>query len=137
MKGWNIMGFKRAEWHSGLTYQQTCDKCRTAFRYTDYSLDYRPWYADGYIDCPKCKNHMRHNEAYAINVPKSQPVNPAFAANTQQTAGVNAPAQSQVRPSAPAASVNNKVFTSVFCVQCGKKYNEGDCFCAGCGRKRN
>ena len=61
------MAFKRALWHSGLTYCQTCPVCKTEVRYTDYELDFRPWYPDGYVDCPKCMGHLRHNEAYAID----------------------------------------------------------------------
>ena len=48
------MAFKRALWHSGLTYQQTCYHCRTLVRYTDYNLDFRPWYPDGFVYCPNC-----------------------------------------------------------------------------------
>ena len=66
------MGFQRAQWHSGLTYQQTCPTCKTVLQYTDYSLDFRPWYADGFVDCPKCKTHLRHNESYAIDTRQSK-----------------------------------------------------------------
>ena len=69
------MGFKRAAWHSGLTYQQTCEYCKTIIQYTDYSLDFRPWYADGFVYCPRCKKPLRHNENYAIDaVPPTEPV---------------------------------------------------------------
>ena len=69
------MGYKRAEWHSGLTYQQTCENCKTIVQYTDYSLDFRPWYADGFVYCPRCRTPMRHNENYAIDAaPPSEPV---------------------------------------------------------------
>ena len=60
------MGYKREQWHSGLTYEQTCEECKSIVHYTDHALDFRPWYADGYVDCPKCRTHMRHNEKYAI-----------------------------------------------------------------------
>ena len=66
------MGYKRAEWHSGLTYQQTCESCKTILQYTDYSLDFRPWYADGFVYCPKCKTPLRHNENYALGVNRPQ-----------------------------------------------------------------
>ena len=56
------MAFKRALWHSGLTYQQTCYHCRAVVRYTDYQLDFRPWYPDGFVYCPRCKGPLRHNE---------------------------------------------------------------------------
>ena len=39
------MAFKRALWHSGLTYKLTCNKCQTVIQYTDDKLDFRPWYA--------------------------------------------------------------------------------------------
>ena len=43
--------FKRAEWHSGLTYKQTCRDCGNVMIYTDEILDFRPWYADGFVYC--------------------------------------------------------------------------------------
>lgn len=64
------MAYQRAKWHSGLTYEQVCATCNTTFRYTDEILDFRPWYADGYVDCPVCKCHLRHNEKYAIQSPQ-------------------------------------------------------------------
>ena len=50
------MGYKRAEWRSGLTYKQVCDQCNTLVVYQDDKLDFRPWYADGFVYCPVCKN---------------------------------------------------------------------------------
>ncbi len=61
--------FKRAEWHSGLTYKQTCPMCQTTVKYTDHVLDFRPWFADGFVYCPKCQKPLRHREAYAIDRP--------------------------------------------------------------------
>lgn len=103
------MGFKRAQWHSGLTYQQTCDQCHTLVQYMDDKLDFRPWYADGFVYCPKCKKPLRHNESYAINA---------------------APDTDNPQP------VDISSGDGAFCVQCGKKFNDGDRFCAGCGAKR-
>ena len=57
--------FKRANWHSGLTYTQQCKTCRTRVIYTDYDLGYRAWFPDGFVYCPTCKTPLRHNEAYA------------------------------------------------------------------------
>lgn len=114
-KGLIDMGFKRAEWHSGLTYQQTCRECKTPVQYNDYSLDFRPWYADGFVYCPKCKTPLRHNENYAINAPAAsapvvaQPVQPTEPANTELPR---------------------------FCSICGKAFREDDNFCSGCGTKR-
>ena len=99
--------FKRANWHSGLTYRQTCEECKTIIEYTDYNLDYRPWFADGFVYCPKCKTPLRHNEGYAINAP-------------QTTQPQNAHTQAEAK----------------FCTQCGYKFNENDRFCAQCGKKR-
>lgn len=134
------MGFQRAQWHSGLTYQQTCPTCKTVLQYTDYSLDFRPWYADGYVDCPKCKSHLRHNENYALGsgtqpktvqtpapapAPASAPAGetPAYAVNLADQAA--APAA----PAAPAAQ-------AAFCTQCGHAFGQSDLFCAQCGNKR-
>ena len=61
------MAFKRALWHSGLTYKLTCNKCQTVIQYTDDKLDFRPWYADGFVYCPKCRTPLRHNESFAID----------------------------------------------------------------------
>ena len=73
------MSYKRAAWHSGLTYQVTCNHCRTIVRYDDYKLGFRPWYADGFVYCPNCNAPLRHNESNAINPDGSryytQPVN--------------------------------------------------------------
>ena len=63
------MAYKRALWKSGLTYEQVCEQCHTRVRYTDDKLDYRPWFADGFVYCPNCQKPLRHNEKYAINAP--------------------------------------------------------------------
>lgn len=59
--------FKRANWHSGLTYKQTCPLCNTEVTYKDDKLGFRPWFADGFVYCPKCEKPLRHNEKYAID----------------------------------------------------------------------
>ena len=61
--------FKRANWHSGLTYVRQCDQCKTKVQYTDEVLDFRPWYADGFVYCPTCQTPLRHNEKHAVNAP--------------------------------------------------------------------
>lgn len=58
--------FKRANWHSGLTYRNTCPDCKTIVTYMDDKLDFRPWYADGFVYCPTCQRPLRHNEGLAI-----------------------------------------------------------------------
>ena len=109
------MGYQRAQWHSGYTYQQVCETCKNTFRYKDDILDFRPWYPDGYVDCPVCKNHMRHNEKYAIDAPviPNQVVNQAD--NTQMSGN----------------------FSDVFCSKCGNKFGDAHRFCIKCGAKRN
>lgn len=99
--------FKRALWHSGLTYQQTCYHCHTVVRYTDYNLDFRPWYADGFIYCPRCKGPLRHSENYAIREDGT-------------------PYYPQPTPCSDACR----------CPGCGKTFTPGvDRFCSGCGQK--
>ena len=107
------MAFKRALWHSGLTYQQTCYHCRAVVRYNDYQLDFRPWYPDGFVYCPRCRGPLRHNELYAIN-PDGSPY-------YQQPVAQPAPK--------PAANLSP-------CPNCGKPVALGvDHFCSGCGQK--
>lgn len=103
------MGFKRANWHSGLTYEHQCEQCKTIVVYNDYLLDFRPWYADGFVYCPKCKTPLRHNEKYAVNA-------------TTQTATTTAQ--------------NETSEIALFCTQCGRKYLDGENYCPNCGNKR-
>ena len=112
------MGFQRAGWHSGLTYQQVCETCKRTVTYTDYSLDFRPWYADGFVDCPTCGTHLRHNEKYAIS-------------NAEEKA--EEPAKEGTEDEAPSSG---KAFSSLFCHMCGNKFGEGHRFCVHCGAKR-
>lgn len=105
------MAFKRALWHSGLTYQQICYHCKATVRYDDRSLDFRPWYPDGFVYCPRCKGPLRHHENYAIN-PDGTPLYPQPVAQTGVREGVR------------------------YCPKCGKPYREGtDRFCAACGER--
>ena len=106
------MGYQRAKWHSGLTYRQICETCKKTVTYTDYSLDFRPWYADGYVDCPTCGTHLRHNEKYALGNN-----NEAESASSEE-------------------SVAEEEFVSTFCYKCGNKFGEGHLFCFRCGTKR-
>lgn len=104
--------FKRAEWHSGLTYRQTCDTCATVLQYMDDKLDFRPWFPDGFVYCPTCKKPLRHNERYAVNRPASMPL-PHTA-----TAVASAPVRAN------------------FCTRCGTAFAPDAEFCANCGNKR-
>ena len=116
------MAYQRAQWHSGLTYTQICENCKSKVEYTDYSLGFRPWYADGYVDCPRCGTHLRHNEKYAENAPA-----PAV---------VETPVEPVQEVAAPAEPVQETAAGPVFCTACGNKFREGDRFCAMCGAKR-
>ena len=105
------MAYQRAQWHSGFIYHQVCETCNTAFQYTDYVLDFRPWYPDGYVDCPKCKSHLRHNEKYAIN-------------------------SVETSDSTDTPSAEETTAMAAFCSACGHKFSANDRFCAMCGAKR-
>lgn len=109
------MAYKRALWHSGLTYQQACGYCKAIVRYTDESLDFRPWFADGFVYCPRCKQPMRHNECYAIDA----------------NGNYITPQQPQAPAAQPATQPN-----AAFCTNCGKQLGAGDNFCSACGTKR-
>lgn len=107
------MAYSRAQWRSGLTYQQTCSKCNTQITYMDDKLDFRPWYADGFIYCPRCTTPLRHNEVFAINKPQTPaPVDLTHGYHSQ--AGASA----------------------AFCTNCGRAFQAHENFCPACGAKR-
>ena len=116
------MGYKRADWHSGLTYRQTCESCQTVVEYMDDKLGFRPWYADGFVYCPTCKTPLRHNEKYAID----RPATPNVVDITPNASAAEASASASAGAQGRAA----------FCPQCGKPFSVEDNFCAGCGKKR-
>ena len=64
--------FKRANWHSGLTYKQSCPICKTVVTYTDDSLGYRPWFPGGFVYCTTCEKPLRHNEQYALEAQETE-----------------------------------------------------------------
>jgi predicted amidophosphoribosyltransferase len=67
--------FKRANWHSGLTYKNVCPSCQTEVEYKDDKLGFRPWFPDGFVYCPTCEKPLRHNENLAIDAgEKPKPV---------------------------------------------------------------
>lgn len=101
------MAFKRALWSSGLTYQQKCEECHTVIKYKDDVLDFRPWFPDGFVYCPKCSRPLRHNEAYAIDKPQENFVD-----------------------------LTKCNYKEEYCSNCGKKYLTKDNFCVSCGAKR-
>ena len=97
--------FKRANWHSGLTYKQECPLCHTEVIYQDDKLGFRPWFPDGFVYCPTCEKPLRHNEKYAIDEgdkPKPKPKNKKDV---------------------------------ICCKNCGKILTEQDKFCSQCGKK--
>ena len=117
------MAYKRAMWRSGLIYERTCERCKVTFRYMDDKLEFRPWYADGFVYCPQCASPLRHNEMLAVTDANGQPI--------ARPAPVEAPPAVVPAPApVPAAGRDN------FCPDCGNAYREGDRFCAQCGRKR-
>ena len=121
------MAFKRALWHSGLTYKLTCNKCQTVIQYTDEKLDFRPWYADGFVYCPKCRTPLRHSESFAIDA-NGNYINTAPAA-------APAPAPAAVA-TAPVAAAPIAEGATAYCKNCGRPYTVGDShFCSGCGAK--
>ena len=136
------MAFQRALWHSGLTYKQTCPKCHTVIQYMDDKLDFRPWYADGFVYCATCRSPLRHNEAFAIDengnymntTPPIAPVAPMAPAVPVAPGAPMAPAA----PVAPGAPVAPAIPTGAvaYCKNCGRQYTVGDAnFCNGCGIK--
>ena len=147
------MAFKRALWRSGLTYQQTCRKCGTEIQYTDDKLDFRPWFADGFVYCPKCRAPLRHSENFAINAPENPgpvvvqapnaPKQPLYtpqqpAQPTPVPVPVPTPVPVPVPTPVPApvpvpVPVDEQV--NGVCPECGKPTREGDAFCSGCGAK--
>ena len=132
------MGYKRAEWHSGLTYQQTCESCKTILQYTDYSLDFRPWYADGFVYCPKCKTPLRHNENYALGVnrPQAAPAPAPAPVPAEKPAYTVSPAEQAGTAPTPVAPAASAATLAAFCTGCGNKFGPDDRFCAKCGTKR-
>ena len=136
------MGYKRAQWHSGLTYEQKCEQCKTVVRYMDDKLGFRPWYADGFVYCPTCNTPLRHNERYAINAPQNP--TPTFvdlsAPNpmTPPPPPPPQPVQPQPAPQPQPCEVEQSAgATMLFCSQCGAPFRENDKFCSQCGAKRD
>ncbi|MBQ3575586.1 MAG: hypothetical protein IJA26_07935 [Clostridia bacterium] len=42
-------------------FTATCPSCATRFDYQRSDLGHRAWYPNGYVDCPSCGAHIRHN----------------------------------------------------------------------------
>ena len=105
--------FKRANWKSGLTYQHVCPECKTVVRYTDDLLDFRPWYPDGFVYCPRCQKPLRHNENLAIDQATGEPIYAQAQPQDSTSTGANA-----------------------YCTKCGNKFTNSDPYCGKCGAKR-
>lgn len=110
------MGYKRAQWHSGLTYRQVCVNCRNEMYYTDDSLGFRAWFPDGFVYCTRCRKPLRHSENFAIDAPVSD-----------QPPQYSPPTSGPIPPS-QAGHLR-------FCTSCGKQARPEDRFCSGCGTK--
>ena len=146
------MAFQRALWHSGLTYQQICCNCHALIHYTDENLDFRPWFPDGFVYCPKCREPLRHSETFALNA-NGQPANvtpPGKSPMPPVTPLAGGPRRTPI-PAAPVAgdpipanlvpvaqtpasgTVGNEI---AFCSKCGRQYTNGENnFCYSCGNK--
>ena len=133
------MAFKRALWTSGYEYRATCPQCRTNFSYRDNQLDFRPWYPNGFVYCPKCRQPFRHNEIYAVNpdgsrVYKSQTdANNAVNVGYYGATGVSPEQMQHQQPQNQTYAPDQNV---VFCSKCGRPHTRGvDVFCSSCGNK--
>ena len=129
------MAFKRALWSSGYNYKITCPNCRTVTVYNDKQLDFRPWFPDGFVYCPRCRKPLRHSEMYAINPDGTFVYNNQNDARQSIREGYyNACGMPPQNP-APNSQPQEQAGTA-FCSNCGRRYEIGkDHFCAGCGNK--
>ena len=147
------MAFKRALWSSGYKYKMRCPYCGTNNEYTDKALDFRAWYANGFVLCANCRKPLRHNEIYAVD----NDGNPIFRSQAEADASVekgylrsvgypesaqnvhtaqNADSPAEVQAAAPAAAAVDADAEICYCNKCGRKYRKGtDLFCSGCGNK--
>ena len=131
------MSFKRQLWTSGYEYRVRCPQCGTYISYRDNQLQYRSWYPNGFIYCPRCNNPLRHHEAFAVN-PDGTPVyksieeaNQAIYTGYNRAMGITLP-----RTNAQSAAQQYQNNQTAYCPQCGKQYVKGTAhFCAGCGNK--
>ena len=109
------MAYQRAMWHSGLTYKKICEGCRTVVKYTDYNLDFRPWFPDGFVYCPTCNKPLRHSEGNAVEGVR-RPI------EVDLTAGRNTTTHGA---------------TANFCNECGTRFTRPEeQFCSMCGARR-
>lgn len=131
------MGYSREKWHSGLTYRRTCDQCKITFEYDDHKLDFRPWFADGFVYCPRCEKPLRHNENYAIKVDDAKQevidaTNQTSILQFCRKCGYKIPYDSKFCPECGEKVVDLK---NKICGNCGKELDAESKFCSECGTK--
>jgi predicted amidophosphoribosyltransferase len=131
------MAFKRALWSSGYTYRMRCPYCGTNVSYTDKNLDFRPWYPNGFVYCPRCRKPLRHEEIYAVDVNGTPVYKTQEEANQALYIGyTHAMGYPENQGSFDGAGQAQTTDTVKFCPQCGRPYRLGkDHFCSGCGEK--
>ena len=124
------MAFKRALWTSGYTYLATCSNCGTQIQSTDRDLDYRAWYPNGFVYCPRCRTPVRHDEFFAVNPDGTNVYATHADANRAVEEGYLRAIGAQPQQIQPIAT------NRMFCTSCGRPYVKGkDAFCSGCGKK--
>lgn len=128
------MAFKRALWSSGYEYRATCPYCRTKFSYRDNQLDFRPWYPNGFVYCPRCRKPFRHNEIYAVN----EDGTPVYKTQSEANSAVNVGyyGATGISPEQTQSFEAHKPDPNVeYCSKCGKAHSTEDVFCSACGAK--
>ena len=46
---------------AGELFTARCEKCGLAFDYQCSDLSFSAWYKDGYVECPRCRQPVRHS----------------------------------------------------------------------------
>ena len=132
------MSYKRQMWTSGYEYRARCPKCGTFLSYFDRDLQYRAWYANGFVYCPTCREPIRHNEMYAVNEDGTPVYKTQAEANQALVIGYNKALGSPVQTVNPQpVSAGNVPTEGVgYCPECGAKFEKGTThFCSNCGTK--
>ena len=144
------MGKNRADWHSGLTYEQTCQTCGTVVQYTDESLEFCDWFEEGFLPCPKCRQPLRHSEDYAVAANEEQTTS-TFCIHCGKPLNSNSafciycggkvppspkPAPKQIIDVPAAGQETVPVAPTAFCTHCGRPLNSNSAFCTHCGNKQ-
>lgn len=98
----------------------------------DDKLDFRPWYADGFVYCPNCRRPVRHNELHAVATADGQPIPNTTAVVGQPVEPSVAPVSAPVVPPVSGAPAG----LARFCSGCGAPFQDAERFCSQCGKKR-